>query len=346
MAKRSKTKVSKTERQKAAQEQDDQKKDQIELGVGEQEDHFTVLLHETVNGCVVDPDGIYVDGTFGRGGHSELLLSKLSDHGRLFGFDKDPQAIATGEALEKKDPRFTIIKASFSELQSQLHARGIEKIDGLLLDLGVSSPQLDDAERGFSFMRDGPLDMRMDPTSGESAEDWIARVSPEELARVMKEYGEERFARRMANAVVREREVQHINRTVQLAEILKEANPAWEKHKHPATRAFQGIRIYINNELGDLESILDQSIDVLKVGGRLAVISFHSLEDRMVKRFIRRQEQGRPVPRGLPVLDDDLGKTMKKMSKAIKPKANEVGGNVRARSAVLRIAERIVGERD
>ena len=295
---------------------------------------------------MVDPDGIYVDGTFGRGGHSELLLTKLSEKGRLFGFDKDPQAIESGEALEKKDPRFQIIKASFAELQSQLQARGIEKIDGLLLDLGVSSPQLDDAERGFSFMRDGPLDMRMDPTSGESAEDWIARVRPEELARVMKEYGEERFARRMANAVVREREVQHINRTVQLAEILKEANPAWEKHKHPATRAFQGIRIYINNELGDLESILDQSVDVLKIGGRLAVISFHSLEDRMVKRFIRRQEQGRPIPRGLPVFDEDLGKTMKKMSKAIKPKTDEIGGNVRARSAVLRIAERVVGERD
>jgi 16S rRNA (cytosine1402-N4)-methyltransferase len=346
MAKRSRTKLSKTERQKSEQQQAEQKKDQIELGVGEQQDHFTVLLHETVQGCVVDPDGIYVDGTFGRGGHSELLLSKLSEHGRLFGIDKDPLAIATGEALALKDSRFQIINASFAELQEQLQARGIEKIDGLLLDLGVSSPQLDDAERGFSFMRDGPLDMRMDPTSGISAEEWIAKVSAEELARVMKEYGEERFAKRMANAVIRERELQHINRTVQLAEILKEANPAWEKHKHPATRAFQGIRIHLNNELSDLEKILDQSVDVLKVGGRLAVISFHSLEDRMVKRFIRRQEQGRPIPRGLPILDTDLGKTMIKMSKAIKPKANEIGGNVRARSAVLRIAERIEGERD
>jgi 16S rRNA (cytosine1402-N4)-methyltransferase len=346
MAKRSRTKLSKTERQKTEQQQADQKKDQIELGVGEQQDHFTVLLHETVASCVVDPDGIYVDGTFGRGGHSELLLSKLSENGRLYGIDKDPLAIETGKALELKDSRFQIINASFAELQEQLQARGIEKIDGLLLDLGVSSPQLDDAERGFSFMRDGPLDMRMDPTSGVSAEEWIAKVSAEELARVMKEYGEERFAKRMANAVIREREVQHINRTVQLAEILKEANPAWEKHKHPATRAFQGIRIHLNNELSDLEKILDQSVDVLKVGGRLAVISFHSLEDRMVKRFIRRQEQGRPIPRGLPILDTDLGKTMIKMSKAIKPKANEIGGNVRARSAVLRIAERIEGERD
>jgi 16S rRNA (cytosine1402-N4)-methyltransferase len=346
MAKRSRTKVSRTEREKAEQQQADQKKDQIELGVGEQQDHFTVLLHETVAGCVVDPDGIYVDGTFGRGGHSELLLSKLSENGRLYGIDKDPLAIETGKALELKDSRFQIINASFAELQEQLQARGIEKIDGLLLDLGVSSPQLDDAERGFSFMRDGPLDMRMDPTSGVSAEEWIAKVSAEELSRVMKEYGEERFAWRMANAVIREREIQHINRTVQLAEILKEANPAWEKHKHPATRAFQGIRIHLNNELSDLEKILDQSVDVLKVGGRLAVISFHSLEDRMVKRFIRRQEQGRPVPRGLPILDTDLGKTMIKMSKAIKPQANEVAGNRRARSAVLRIAERIEGERD
>jgi len=346
MAKRSRTKLSKTERQQAEQQQADQKKDQIELGVGEQQDHFTVLLHETVEGCVVDPDGIYVDGTFGRGGHSELLLSKLSENGRLYGIDKDPLAIETGKALELKDSRFKIINASFAELQEQLQERGIEKIDGLLLDLGVSSPQLDDAERGFSFMRDGPLDMRMDPTSGVSAEEWIAKVSVEELSRVMKEYGEERFAWRMANAVIREREIQHINRTVQLAEILKEANPAWEKHKHPATRAFQGIRIHLNNELSDLEKILDQSVDVLKVGGRLSVISFHSLEDRMVKRFIRRQEQGRPIPRGMPILDTDLGKTMIKMSKAIKPKANEVAGNRRARSAVLRIAERIVGERD
>lgn len=334
MAKRSRTRVTRSERIGAGNE------------AVEPQDHVTVLLHETVEGCVVDPNGIYVDGTFGRGGHSELLLSKLSENGRLYGFDKDPQAIETGEALEKKDSRFQIIKASFSELKSQLQARGIDKIDGLLLDLGVSSPQLDDAERGFSFLRDGPLDMRMDPTSGESAEDWIARVSAEELARVMKEYGEERFARRMANAVVRERQLQQINRTVQLAEILKEANPAWEKHKHPATRAFQGIRIHINNELGDLESILDQSIDVLKTGGRLSVISFHSLEDRMVKRFIRRQEQGRPVPRGLPILDEDLGKTMKKIGKAIKPQVSEVGVNVRSRSAILRIAERIVGERD
>lgn len=334
MAKRSRTRVTRSERIGAGNE------------AVEPQDHVTVLLHETVEGCVVDPSGIYVDGTFGRGGHSELLLSKLSENGRLYGFDKDPQAIETGEALEKKDSRFQIIKASFSELKSQLQARGIDKIDGLLLDLGVSSPQLDDAERGFSFLRDGPLDMRMDPTTGESAEDWIAHVSAEELARVMKEYGEERFARRMANAVVRERQLQHINRTVQLAEILKEANPAWEKHKHPATRAFQGIRIHINNELGDLESILDQSVDVLKTGGRLSVISFHSLEDRMVKRFIRRQEQGRPVPRGLPILDEDLGKTMKKIGKAIKPQVSEVGVNVRSRSAILRIAERIVGERD
>ena len=334
MAKRSRTRVTRSERNNAGNE------------AVEPQDHVTVLLHETVEGCVVDPDGIYVDGTFGRGGHSELLLSKLSENGRLYGFDKDPQAIETGEALEQKDSRFQIIKASFSELKSQLQARGIDKIDGLLLDLGVSSPQLDDAERGFSFLRDGPLDMRMDPTSGESAEDWISHVSAEELARVMKEYGEERFARRMANAVVRERQLQHINRTVQLAEILKEANPAWEKHKHPATRAFQGIRIHINNELGDLESILDQSVDVLKTGGRLSVISFHSLEDRMVKRFIRRQEQGRPVPRGLPILDEDLGKTMKKIGKAIKPQVSEVGVNVRSRSAILRIAERIVGERD
>jgi len=311
----------------------------------EQHNHITVMLNEAVDACVINPDGIYVDGTFGRGGHSRLLLGKLSDKGRLFGFDKDPQAIATGEALQAEDSRFEIVPGSFAELQAQLAVRGIEKIDGLLLDLGVSSPQLDDAERGFSFLRDGPLDMRMDPTSGQSAADWIATASAEEMGRVMKEYGEERFGKRMANAIVKARAEEEITRTVQLAEILKEANPAWEKHKHPATRAFQGIRIFINNELGDLESILDQSVDVLKTGGRLVVISFHSLEDRIVKRFIRRQEQGKQLPRDLPVMDMDLGKTMKRIGKAEKPKHNEVGDNVRARSAVMRVAERIAGER-
>ena len=311
----------------------------------DQPEHITVLLNEAVEACVTDPDGIYVDGTFGRGGHSRLLLSRLSEKGRLFGFDKDPEAIRTGQALESEDSRFRMITGSFAELQQQLQAAGIDKITGLLLDLGVSSPQLDDAERGFSFLRDGPLDMRMDPTSGESAAEWVARASAEEMATVFREYGEERFGKRMAAAVVKAREEEPLTRTIQLAEILKAANPAWEKHKHPATRAFQGIRIHINNELRDLEVILDQSVDVLQENGRLVVISFHSLEDRLVKRFIRRQEQGIKIPKGLPVPDTELGRTMKKIGKAIKPSKNEVGDNVRARSAVMRVAERTDGER-
>ena len=303
--------------------------------------HTTVLLHETVDGCLTNLDGVYVDGTFGRGGHSRLLLSKLSEKGRLFGIDKDPLAIASGKALEAEDARFRIVQASFADMKQALAAEGIEQVDGILLDLGVSSPQLDDAERGFSFLKDGPLDMRMNPDAGISAAEWIATTPEKEMVRVFKEYGEERFAKRMAGAVVRERAQRDITRTADLAEILKVANPAWEKHKHPATRAFQAIRIAVNNELGDLENLLDDSVDLLKPGGHLAVISFHSLEDRMVKRFIRAQEKGRDLPPGIPLTEDQLGKTMKKIGKAIMPRDDEVQRNPRSRSAVLRIAERL-----
>ena len=303
--------------------------------------HTTVLLHETVDGCLTNPDGVYVDGTFGRGGHSRLLLSKLSEKGRLFGIDKDPLAIASGKALEAEDARFRIVQASFADMKLALAAEGINQVDGILLDLGVSSPQLDDAERGFSFLKDGPLDMRMNPDAGISAAEWIATTPEKEMVRVFKEYGEERFAKRMAGAVVRERAQRDITRTADLAEILKVANPAWEKHKHPATRAFQAIRIAVNNELGDLENLLDDSVDLLKPGGHLAVISFHSLEDRMVKRFIRAQEKGKDVPPGIPLTEDQLGKTMKKIGKAIMPGDDEVQRNPRSRSAVLRIAERL-----
>lgn len=306
-----------------------------------QHKHVTVLLDGAVDACVINPDGIYVDGTFGRGGHSRLVLSRLSDQGKLIAFDKDPEAIAVGRQLEQDDSRFEIVADSFAAMQSQLALKGIKQIDGLLLDLGVSSPQLDDAERGFSFLRDGPLDMRMNPNAGISASEWVMTASEEEMTRVMKDYGEERFARRMARAIIKTREVEEINSTLQLAELLKQANPAWEKHKHPATRAFQGIRIFINNELGDLEQILDQSVEVLKPAGRLTVISFHSLEDRIVKRFIRRQEKGKDIPPGLPIRDDELGKTMKSVGKAQKPSAEEVKDNVRARSAVMRTAERL-----
>ncbi len=303
--------------------------------------HTTVLLHETVDGCLTDPDGVYVDGTFGRGGHSRLLLSRLTEKGRLFGIDKDPLAIASGKELEAEDSRFRIVQASFADMKQALAAEGIDQVDGILLDLGVSSPQLDDAERGFSFLKDGPLDMRMNPDAGISAAEWVATTPEKEMVRVFKEYGEERFAKRMAGAVVRERAQRDITRTADLAEILKVANPAWEKHKHPATRAFQAIRIAVNNELGDLENLLADSVDLLKPGGHLAVISFHSLEDRMVKRFIRAQEKGKDVPAGIPLTEDQLGKTMKKIGKAIMPGDDEVQRNPRSRSAVLRIAERL-----
>ncbi|MCA6063630.1 16S rRNA (cytosine(1402)-N(4))-methyltransferase RsmH [Thalassolituus marinus] len=303
--------------------------------------HTTVLLEETVAGCLTNPAGVYVDGTFGRGGHSRLLLSRLAPEGRLIGFDKDPLAIQSGKELAAEDGRFQIVQSSFADMKAELSALGIDKVDGILLDLGVSSPQLDDAERGFSFMKDGPLDMRMNPDEGISASEWCMTTPEAEIARVLKEYGEERFSKRMARAIVRVRAEEEITRTRQLAELIKEANPAWEKHKHPATRAFQAIRIAVNNELGDLENVLADSVDLLLPGGHLAVISFHSLEDRMVKRFIRAQEKGRDLPPGVPVTDDMLGRTMKKIGKAIMPGDEEVRRNARARSAVLRIAERL-----
>ncbi len=308
----------------------------------EQTMHTTVLLHEAVDALVVDPDGFYVDGTFGRGGHSAELLARLSDQGSVIAIDKDPQAIAAGQQRFASDHRLSLVHGSFAEL-SEIVARAGKagSLNGVLLDLGVSSPQLDQAERGFSFMRDGPLDMRMDTSRGLSAADWIASAEEQEIARVIKEYGEERFARRMAGAVVRERVKAPITSTVQLAKILAEAHPAWERGKHPATKAFQAIRIFINRELDDLEDLLAQIVDTLKIGGRLVVISFHSLEDRRVKRFIRDQEQGIKLPKNLPIRDVDRGVRLVKVGKAIKPANTEVDANVRSRSAVMRIAERV-----
>jgi len=308
----------------------------------EQIEHTTVLLQEAVEALVTDPDGFYVDGTFGRGGHTAELLARLSGRGRVLAIDKDPQAIASGEERFAQDDRLGFFHGSFAELQNvaaQMEKAG--EISGVLLDLGVSSPQLDQADRGFSFMRDGPLDMRMDTSRGLSAAEWIASADEQEIARVIKEYGEERFARRMASAVIRERAIKPITGTVQLAKILAAAHPAWERGRHPATKAFQGIRIFINRELDDLEDLLAQVIDTLKVGGRLVIISFHSLEDRRVKRFIRDQEQGIKLPKNLPVRDVDRGVRLVKVGKAIKPAVSEVDGNVRSRSAVMRIAERV-----
>ena len=305
-------------------------------------EHSTVLLKEAVDGVAIDADGLYIDGTFGRGGHTAELLSRLSEKGSVIAIDKDLDAIAAGQARFAKEDRLTLVHASFAELAEIVKQAGKHgEVAGVLLDLGVSSPQLDVAERGFSFLRDGPLDMRMDTSKGLSAAEWLASADEQDIAKVIKEYGEERFARRMAAAIVRERAEKPIERTVQLAKILADAHPAWERGKHPATKAFQAIRIFINRELADLEDLLQQVIDSLTVGGRLVVISFHSLEDRRVKRFIRDQERGIKLPKNLPIPDVDRGVRLVKVGNAIKPAAIEVENNVRSRSAVMRIAERV-----
>ena len=306
--------------------------------------HVTVLLDEAVEGLAVRADGCYLDGTFGRGGHSRLILSRLGSGGRLLGFDKDPLAIATGNELAAEDGRFVVVQRSFAELSDELAVRGLlGKVAGILLDLGVSSPQLDDAERGFSFLNDGPLDMRMDPSRGVSAAQWIATASADEIARVFKEYGEERFAKRMANAVVQRRALKPFERTADLAAVLTEANPAWEKGKNPATRAFQGLRIQINNELGDLERGLDAALEALEIGGRLVVISFHSLEDRIVKQFMRRHAKGEAdrLPRDLPIIPKAFEPRLKLIGKPVYASEAELKANPRSRSAVMRIAEKL-----
>jgi len=303
--------------------------------------HETVLLHETV-GALLVADGVYVDGTFGRGGHSRLLLEQLAPTGQLVVVDKDPLAIATAHELAEQDSRVSVCHASFADLKSQLQQLDLAgRVNGILLDLGVSSPQLDDASRGFSFRADGPLDMRMDPTSGVSAAQWIAHVGETDLANVLFRYGDERYSRRIARAIVRARSEAPITTTLQLADIVSKAHPAWERHKHPATRSFQAIRIHINAELADLETLLADCVELLAPGGRLAVITFHSLEDRLVKQFIREQEQGPELPPGLPVLEAEIPRTMKKVGKPIKASAAEVQGNMRSRSATLRVAEKL-----
>lgn len=304
--------------------------------------HITVLLGEAVDHLVQEPGGVYVDGTFGRGGHSGLILQHLNEEGRLIAIDKDPEARQRAHDLFADDQRFSIKGGSFAQLQEFCEEENLQgKLDGMLLDLGVSSPQLDDASRGFSFMNDGPLDMRMDPDSGQSAAEWLALASEEEIADVIYTYGEERYSRRMAKAIILARAEEPIVTTKRLAEIVKQAHPKWEHGRHPATKAFQGIRIFINNELSDLEKCLDQSLDMLKVGGRLVVISFHSLEDRIVKRFIRLHAKGKQVPRDIPIMDTDLNLRLKSLGKPVKPSKNEVGDNVRSRSAVMRMAVKL-----
>lgn len=303
--------------------------------------HETVLLREAVEALVTRPDGIYIDGTFGRGGHSRELLAHLGAGGRLVGIDKDPQAVSEGRALEREDPRFAMVQGSFADAGAIAAQLQLAPVDGVLLDLGVSSPQLDQAQRGFSFLRDGPLDMRMNPEAGQSAAEWIASADAADIAGVLKEFGEERYAKRIAAAIVAERERRPIATTLRLAEVIAEAHPAWEKGRHPATKSFQAIRIHINNELGDLQQFLDGVLDLLAVGGRLVVISFHSLEDRLVKRFIKHHVRGDSLPAHVPVTADQLNRRLKEIGKAIKAGSDEVDANVRARSAIMRAAEKI-----
>ena len=303
--------------------------------------HHTVLLREAVDALVTRAAGFYVDGTFGRGGLSRYLLEQLGDDGRLLGVDKDPDALAAAEQLSIDEPRFEFFHGSFAELPAQLQRMGVDAVDGILLDLGVSSPQLDEVERGFSFMQDGPLDMRMDTTRGETAAQWLSRSGVDEIAKVLKEYGEERFARRIATAIVAAGVEQPITSTGRLAQVVSEANPRWERHKHPATRAFQAIRIKVNRELEDLQELLASALDMLRIGGRLVVISFHSLEDRLVKRYMRDMARGEQFPKGVPVTDSALNRRMRLVGKAARASADEVAVNVRSRSAIMRVAEKI-----
>ncbi|EKS7793540.1 16S rRNA (cytosine(1402)-N(4))-methyltransferase RsmH [Edwardsiella piscicida] len=305
--------------------------------------HKTVLLDEAVAGLNLRSDGIYIDGTFGRGGHSRLILSQLGAEGRLIAIDRDPQAIAA--AVQIDDPRFSIVHGPFSALADYVQEMGLSgRIDGILLDLGVSSPQLDDPERGFSFMRDGPLDMRMDPSRGLSAAQWLMQAEEEDIAWVLKTFGEERFAKRIARAIVERNRAEPLTRTRELAALISEASPFKEKHKHPATRSFQAIRIYINSELDEIERALEGALVALAPQGRLSVISFHSLEDRLVKRFMRQYSRGPQVPKGLPLTEAQLqaqgGPQLKALGKRM-PDEREVADNPRARSSVLRVAERI-----
>ena len=303
--------------------------------------HTPVLLEEAIEALAIVPDGQYIDGTFGRGGHTRAILERLGPAGRLFALDKDWEAITYAKAHFSQDERLQIRQGSFAQLSEAAQEWNVVgKVNGILLDLGVSSPQFDDAQRGFSFMQAGPLDMRMDSQQGMNAAHFINEASESDLADVFFTYGEERYSRRIARAIVMERAKSPIQDTATLAEIVKTAHPKWEKHKHPATKVFQAIRIYVNQELTDLESCLAQTLEVLAVKGRLAVISFHSLEDRMVKQFMQRAEQGVAVPKHIPVKTNHLQGRLRRLGRAIKPTDGEIQSNIRARSAILRIGEK------
>ena len=304
--------------------------------------HEPVLLKEAIAGLAIKPDGIYIDATFGRGGHSQAILECLGPKGRLIAFDKDPAAVQFArQGIFKDDARFAIEQASFASMKAAIEQRELlGKVSGVLMDLGVSSPQIDDPRRGFSFSKDGPLDMRMDTTQHLDAALWLNTADEADIRDVLKEYGEERFAKRIANAIIRRRDENKLATTKELASIIAEAVPFCDRHKHPATRSFQGIRIFINRELDDLQEALQQTLAVLGNGGRLCVISFHSLEDRIVKRFIQRESEGEQLPRGLPIKDSDIATRLLKIGKMVIPSESEMRKNPRARSARLRIAER------
>ncbi len=309
---------------------------------GDNNHHRPVLLDEVVEALAIKSDGVYLDGTFGRGGHAEKILSHLGPQGRLLAMDQDPQAIEVAQQKFAKEPRFEIVQQNFEKIQEFVASKGLtHKVDGVLLDIGVSSPQLDDASRGFSFLRSGPLDMRMNPQAGQSAAEWLANVDEYDLVTVLMHKGEEKFARRIASAIVAARKETEITDTVQLANIIAAAKPIKDKKKHPATKSFQAIRIHINRELEVLESALQASLNVLAVGGRLAVISFHSLEDRMVKRYFRDVSRGPQIPKDIPIMAKDIEQPYKLVGKAIKPGKQELQENPRARSSVLRVLERI-----
>lgn len=301
--------------------------------------HQPVLLNEAIGALAIKPNGIYIDATFGRGGHTQLILDKLNQTGNLLAIDIDPDAVTAAQNKFRGEPRFKIVHASFSDLYQIADAQDLlGKVNGVLLDLGVSSPQLEQAERGFSFMKEGPLDMRMDRARGMDASTWLTRTSEHKIAEVLKTYGEERYANRIARLI---KQQPPLKTTQALVEIVKRAKPVWEKTKHPATRTFLAIRIFINNELDELEKVLQAGLEILSIGGRLVVISFHSLEDRQVKQFLRLQASGNIFPKGLPIKESQIKKRMRTIGTAIRACELEKRTNPRSRSAILRVGEKI-----
>lgn len=304
--------------------------------------HKPVLLEESVTALVVDPDGLYIDGTFGRGGHSRAILARLGAAGRLIALDRDPDAVAAARPLAASDPRFSIFQGQFGAIGEVITQAGVRsKLNGILLDLGVSSPQLDTPQRGFSFGSDGPLDMRMDPQAGESVAQWLAHADQGEIVAVLRDLGEERFAKRIARAIIEHRSSGELATTAQLADIVARAVPTREPGKHPATRTFQALRIRINDELNEIHLCLGQVTDLLATTGRLVVISFHSLEDRIVKRFIRQESRGPVFPKGVPIRAVETYGCLRAIGKLVRPSPEELAENPRARSAIMRVAERL-----